>query len=103
MSKRPTKRERLADKIIERCEVEFGVKLRNVRLIPAQGAWRTNKYLDVMAWEGVAEWHNEKFSGPLSCSIESWYTMTDLLRNGFEISRNSGTSFELYVASGVKK
>ena len=95
MTKRPKKTELLARRIAERAKEEFGIDLRNVWLRPATGAWRTNAMLDVQPWEGYAEWHDERFSSPLTVSLGSWDTMTDLLRKGFTLEQEQPCSFEL--------
>lgn len=101
MTTRKTKCEMLAQQIQNRALSDFGVVLKNIRLYPAQGAWRTNYRLDVMRWEGFADWNGDGFSNPLTVSLGSWDTMTKLLTNGFVITRNRPTNFELGAHESV--
>lgn len=96
MKTRLKKSELLALKIAQEAFEEFGLVLRNVKLYPAKGAWRTNVMLDVMRFEGFAEWHGDGFSQPLTVSVDSWDTMTDLLKYGFKMVQNRPCSFELH-------
>src|SRR5690242_2585153 len=88
-----TKRERLAEKIAAKVKAEFDVELIDFQLIPARGAWRTSRALDVNPWHGWATWSGQGFS--TNVSIDSWNTMTELLRKGFTVTRESPCRFEL--------
>ena len=69
-------------------------------LHPQQGAWRTAKHLDVLAWEGRAT-----HPGGLKVDIGSWDTMTKLVRRGFTISKpgeSMSGCWELHAKMGAR-
>lgn len=72
------------------------MRLRNVRLYPAKGFWKT-KRADVQPWTGWADvvFEADGRTGSYPIGIGSWHTMTELLRNDFTISADSYGGFEL--------
>ena len=65
------------------------------RLIPVTGRWRMNRiHADVMPWNGTA---SVRIGGrPVDVSVDSWDTMTTLVRSGFNATRK-GLSVELHA------
>lgn len=100
-----SKRERLAELIIEQLHAVFGLEVENVRLYPAKGFWRTDKRADVMPWNGYADVvvRTDSGIGSYLICIGSWDTMTDLLRfQPISIEKDATNGYELY-AGYVKK
>jgi hypothetical protein len=60
------------------------------KLRPCLGAWRTNKHLGVMPWDGSCMVEDRSFaSRPLvQSSVSSWWTMSFLVQRGFTIDQN---------------
>ena len=56
-----------------------------VKMYPAQGAWRTNKMLDVWCWEATIVFKIEDGGPEINKTVGSYQTMTELLKcNTFE-------------------
>src|SRR6266403_5893198 len=72
--------ERLHEKL---AAMGYESEIECAKIYPQQGAWRTDHRLDVMRLEGSlrikrdGHWHDVQ--------LESWSTITDMLRHGFDV------------------
>lgn len=88
--------ERLDKKL---AEMGYESKIEVSYIRPASGAWRTDQRLDVLRVEGHLE-----IKGPatLGCwmtrNLESWSTITDMLRYGFDVEIGS---FEVSLSAAA--
>jgi hypothetical protein len=94
---RPKIRERLAD-LLE----THGFAQVNLR--PAQGAWRTDRRLDVYRWEGQGVAHNhQSLPDGFGVTFASWERMTDCLHHGIIVGRgDSGLTSDFLVHAKAK-
>lgn len=72
---------RLRRKLASMLERELGVPVDPKDITAPEGHWRSSKHADVYRVEGWVK------IGNLSWSIDSWDTMTDLVRQGFCLAR----------------
>jgi hypothetical protein len=66
----------------------------DVNLWPAQGAWRTNKRLDVYRWEGSGE------KGGRRHMFSSWHSMTEIVRAPSIVLDDDGGASQFLVCPG---
>lgn len=72
------------------------------RIQPAQGRNRTDRRMDVYRWEAFGKIVVAGGSpGGISCTIDSWDTVTDCVRYGIGVNCDNGYSFDAYANSPI--
>lgn len=71
--------------------------LTEVHLWPQKGAWRTNKKLDVYAFEGCADMPADGHGRRHRVNVCSWSTMTEIVKSrGVLVDRDDHNSITLH-------
>lgn len=95
--KQKTKRERLSERLCKLFTEEHGLQIKDVRLYPNQGFWRTRGIeVDVQPWSGSALIKDDGWTNWMRINVGSDYTMTVLLKFGFRIEW-SGLGIDLII------
>lgn len=77
--------------------------LTDVKLWPQMGSWRTDKRLDVYAFEGQAKMPPDHRDHRQQVSVCSWSTMTEIVKSrGVIVDRDDMASIQLHPLTSGK-